>query len=136
MEEKHTSAVRKDHGLADALLIRGEDEPYADIDEIFARYIEPMNDLVTQMMAYKAFRKGSKEEVDAWLQQEIAQNPNRIPYCIRFYKQPGYFVLSWVLKRGSAIKNEMITVCPEVTLLLYDWVCCLICTALPIMGSL
>ena len=115
VEEKHTSGTRKDHGLADTLFIKGEDEPYADIDEIFARYIEPMNDLVGQMVCYKAFRLGSKEDVDAWLQQEITLTPNRIPYCVRFYKHPGYFVLSWVLKKGSTIKNEVITVCPEVS---------------------
>lgn len=75
-----------------------------------------MNDLVSQMIGYRCFRQGSKEEVDAWLQDEIANNPTRIPYCIRFYhKQPGYFVLSWLLKKGSAIKNEIIAVKPEVS---------------------
>jgi hypothetical protein len=114
--EEFSSGKRNDHGLGDVLKIKGEKEPYSDIDEIFARYIEPMNDLVAQMISYRSFREGSKEEVDSWLQQEISNNPTRIPYCIRFYhKQPGYFVLTWLVKLGSTIKNEIIAVKPDVS---------------------
>lgn len=103
-----------DSNLGQTLLIKGESDPFSDLSEIHSRYIEPMNDLVSQMTNYRAFRAGTKEQNEAWLQSEISGNPTRIPYCIRFYeKQPGYFVLCWLLKAGHAVKSEIITVKPE-----------------------
>lgn len=116
MTEQHSQGERGEHGLGDTLLIHGEREAYSDLDEIFARYIEPMNDLVKQMVSSKFFRAGSKEEVDEWLRKEMTENPGRIPYAIRFYhKFPGYFILSWLLKKGSTVKNEVISVHSDVS---------------------
>lgn len=64
---------------------------------------------------HRSFRRGSKEDVENWLNSEMKARPNRIPYCIRFYeKQPGYFVLSWLLNVGHSVKSEIIAVVPEV----------------------
>ena len=74
-------------GLGHRLIVQETDmldEIYSDLDEIYARYIEPMNDLVTTIVAHPKFKMGSPEEVTQYLNNEIAVDPNRIPYCIRY----------------------------------------------------
>lgn len=38
-------------------------DAYADLDEIYSRYIEPMNDYVSIMMKSRYFQAGSPEQV-------------------------------------------------------------------------
>lgn len=74
-------------GLGHRLIVQETDmldEIYTDLDEIYARYIEPMNDLVTTIVAHPKFKMGSPEEVTQYLYNEITVDPNRIPYCIRY----------------------------------------------------
>ena len=38
-------------------------EPFSDLDEIYARYVAPMNDYVSSMVNHPAFRYGTIAEV-------------------------------------------------------------------------
>ena len=92
-----------------------EHEIFSDLDEIYARYIEPMNDLVSAMITHRSFRMGSIAEVEQSLYGEIDQNPLRNPYCIRFNPGvPGTFILTWIIKSSSKpVKTEKIYVRPQ-----------------------
>ena len=44
-------------GIGQELTIRGEKEVFSNLDEIFARYIQSMNDLVTYLVAYGCYEE-------------------------------------------------------------------------------
>jgi len=99
-----------DIGLGKQLTIKNE--TYEDIDELIARYVDPMNDLVNEMIKYRKFKPNSREEVDAMLTKEKEENEQIIPYYFSIYaKQPGYFELSFVPNKN--IKREIVTVSPD-----------------------
>lgn len=92
-----------------------EHEIFSDLDEIYARYIEPMNDLVSAMVTHRSFRAGTVAEVEQSLFDETISNPDRNPYCIRFDPNHiGSFMLTWVIKTSSKpVKTERILVRPQ-----------------------
>lgn len=110
-------------GLGSPLIIQEEgvrDIPYSDLDEIYARYIEPMNDLVSVMVRDTRFRFGEPDDVTAAMKDQQKENPNRIPYFFRFEKdRPGVFALTWLEvseKSGNAqAKSLRIDVRPDVS---------------------
>eukprot|EP00124_Ichthyophonus_hoferi_P005459 Ihof_evm1s797 gene=Ihof_evmTU1s797 len=63
------------------IMVGGVAEVYEDLDEIMARYVQPMTDLINEVMGSKYFMKPtSEDEMAAILQQEKTQTPSRIPY--------------------------------------------------------
>jgi transcription elongation factor SPT6 len=117
-------------GIGQELRIRGEDEDFTDLDEIFARYIQPMNDLVTNLVGYRCYKEFRPQDQDNgenlgpgvvymsledWLNQEILAAPNRIPYCICLHEKgvPGYFQLSWLRNAGHKVYTEYIAIKPD-----------------------
>lgn len=97
-----------DLGLGKELYIKEADmkEWYSDLDEIYSRYIEPLNDFVKMMVNFKSFRQGTPEEVDALLHQQRTDQPSRIPYFIRLEPgKPGFFSLVW-MKASSASSSS------------------------------
>ena len=108
------------------LIIDGED--FEDLDEIIARYINPMSNFVKEIMAHKNFKDISSNEevqiidkcnlnnfnqiIEKYLLEERAKISNRIPYlftcCINF---PGKFLLSYMIK--LKVRNEYITITHE-----------------------
>jgi transcription elongation factor SPT6 len=105
-------------GLSNKLVIREKDmegEIFSDLDEIYARYIEPMNDFVSSMVSNKCFHTGSPTEVEATLEQDSIKNPNRIPYFIRFEPGfPGVFILTWYIQASTnKVKTLKIVVRPQ-----------------------
>lgn len=93
-------------------------EPFADLDEIYSRYIEPMNDYVTMIMKHQHFKVGTVEDVEAYLLQKVQKEPNRIPYAFRLEPgKPGRFAFTYrTLKSNSAhpVRTEAIVVRPNV----------------------
>jgi transcription elongation factor SPT6 len=84
-------------GLGNKLVIREENLEFSDLDELYAMYIEPMNDLVSAMTKHKNFRFGSPDEVEKEMREQLKLQPGRIPYLIRFDpNKPGTFVLTWL----------------------------------------
>eukprot|EP01034_Spumella_vulgaris_P023707 gene23707-29953_t len=121
---KHISVQEKgkragDLGLGSQLVVMESDmadEPFSDLDEMFSRYIEPMNDLVAVMVSHRNFLSGSVEEVEVRMREQLLELPNRIPYFIRFEPtRPGAFVLTWLSLNSRSevpVKKELIEVRP------------------------
>lgn len=112
-----------DLGIGNQLYINEPDiatECYSDLDEIYARYIEPLNDFVQLMIRHKNFRKGTPDEVVEYMKQCRDNEPARIPYCIRLEpRKPGVFVLTWLslnVNSAQPVKLEYIFVRPYVSL--------------------
>eukprot|EP00053_Salpingoeca_punica_P020212 m.211010 g.211010 ORF g.211010 m.211010 type:complete len:1767 (+) comp17822_c0_seq2:479-5779(+) len=87
---------------------------FEDIDEILARYIDPMADLVRQLVSKnKVYRAVSKDDIDEVLREEKAKNPAKIPYyVIPDERRPGYFLLCYMPGKNS-ILVERVTVTPD-----------------------
>ena len=88
------------------------DERYEDLDEIIARYIQPMAANIQEMKDYKYYRTGSKEDMDTLLKIEKTKTPARIPYFFSISDEyVGKFVLSYL--PGTRPRHEYVTVIPE-----------------------
>ena len=59
-------------------------EPYEDLDEIIARYVQPMASYTRDLINYKYFKDvaGKREELDKILKEDKKKAPARIPYFI------------------------------------------------------
>lgn len=122
---KHISVEERgkragDLGLGTQLVVQEEDmtESYNDLDELFSRYIEPMNDLVSVMLKHRSFMRGTEAEVNAMMFAKRAESPQRIPYFFRFEStKPGVFTLTWLslnIKSENPVKNLRVEVRPHV----------------------
>lgn len=106
-------------GLGNELYIKyGGDahsnEPYSDLDEIYIRFIDPLNDFAALMSKYKHFREGTAQEVEEYLAVRQQEEPGKVPYCIRYEtNMPGCYVLTWYSQKSSnPIKRAKITLLP------------------------
>ncbi len=123
LEEKKMNAF----SVGKRLIIDGED--FEDLDEIIARYINPMANYVREIMSHKNYqdlndnsqnkRNGVEENmtlknqnIEKYLLDERTKNPIRIPYvftcCINY---PGKFMISYMVK--LKVRSEYITVTHE-----------------------
>lgn len=77
-------------------LFIGEEE-FSDIDEILARFVQPMFELIRLMTSQdKFYRNMTKDEIVAILRGDKERTPGRIPYyVIPVPKRPGFFWLSY-----------------------------------------
>ena len=59
-------------------------ESYEDLDEIIARYVQPMASYTRDLISYKYFKdvSGKREELDRMLREEKKKAPQRIPYFV------------------------------------------------------
>ena len=86
-------------------IIRQPDRAHSDLDEIFARSVDPMNDYVSLMISHRNFREGSAEEVESLLFDQLRERPQNIPYCSASSPaSPASFVLTWI---GNPNKNPV-----------------------------
>lgn len=90
-------------------------EVFEDLDEILARYIQPMaanaRDLLTNK-CYRAADGGNKDILRKILAEEKHKNPKRIPYFFSACKQcPGKFILAY--QPGTRPYFEMVSLQPE-----------------------
>ncbi|CEF64905.1 Transcription elongation factor SPT6 [Strongyloides ratti] len=99
---QHVDVIEKDKpqpfSLGKTLII--DDEDYEDLEEILARYIQPMARLVRYVMDHKCYKEGIFAEEDSRLQEQLSseksQNPSRIPYFfVPSRKYPGKFVIAY-----------------------------------------
>jgi hypothetical protein len=97
------------------LIIEGED--FEDLDEILARYVNPMANNVREILNYKYFHDfddDSKklEVIESLLLNEQRANPTRIPYFFTCDKtHPGKFLLSYMVRLKA--KHEYISITPD-----------------------
>ncbi|OWA49907.1 Transcription elongation factor SPT6 [Hypsibius exemplaris] len=99
-----------------------DDEEYDDLDEILARYVQPMATLVGDLVQHKyhvdshggqpgTTRPQQREVIDKWLREQKAAMPNRIPFCFsECVTAPRRFFLCH-LPRDS-VREEFLTVTP------------------------
>ena len=89
-------------GLGNELWIKGEAESFADLDEIYARYISRLNELSENLISHRYFKDGTISDVEnhllASLQQKIDNsqnnsNANNMAYCVSYdFIVPGQFL--------------------------------------------
>ena len=89
-------------------------EPFSDLDEIYIRFIDPMNDYANLMANYLHFRDEPVKEVESYLMEKYSNDNSTIPYCIRYQEDmPGIYVLTWLSPKSSVpIKMAKITLLP------------------------
>jgi len=83
---------------------------FEDLDEIIARFVDPMVQYSKNVIAFQAFRFGDEKEIDDLLQIEKSQNRTKVPYFLSFAKTPGIFIFSYLL---NTIHREPFSVTPE-----------------------
>mmetsp|Transcript_3991 Transcript_3991/g.10444 ORF Transcript_3991/g.10444 Transcript_3991/m.10444 type:complete len:1955 (-) Transcript_3991:295-6159(-) len=104
-EEKDTDA-----SIGSVLKIKGES--YGSIDELYGRYIAPMNDLVEELVNHRKFVDLSEDDLDDKLRKEKAANKNSIPYNISWMEMhPGYSSLRFIL--SSTPRHHPVGICPN-----------------------
>ena len=100
-------------GLGRQLIIN--QEVYEDLDEIIARFVQPMAQFARDLVNFRYFRNaegGLKVKMEEYLSEARQQQPNKIHYFISASKErPGKFLLSY-LPRSRPV-HEWVTVTPE-----------------------
>ncbi len=87
-------------------------EKFEGLDEILARYMEPMITYWQDMLNFRNFRHGTQEEVDKLLHEAKQSTPKQIPYFINLaFDFPGRLVLSYL--PAARCKHEYINITPE-----------------------
>lgn len=79
--------------------------------QVVARYIDPLVGKMRQIMGYRKYKQGTKQEVDDALRSEKTDNPKRIPYYFSLaHEHPGAFLLSYI--RVTDPLHEYISLSP------------------------
>uniref|UniRef100_A0A3Q1FJV9 Transcription elongation factor SPT6 n=1 Tax=Acanthochromis polyacanthus TaxID=80966 RepID=A0A3Q1FJV9_9TELE len=90
-------------------------EEFEDLDEITARYIQPMASFARDLLGHKYFQEcsgGSKEKMEELLVRTKREKPTFIPYFISACKDlPGKFILGYQ-PRGKP-RIEYVTITPD-----------------------
>lgn len=99
------------------------DEEFEDLDEIVARYINPMAGHARDLYAFRYFRDlgippenwapgKEREKADELIKEDKRRNPSKIHYFVSASREyPGKFMLSYLPRTST--KHEFITVTPE-----------------------
>ncbi|XP_065201238.1 transcription elongation factor SPT6 [Planococcus citri] len=114
---QHIDVLEKDKMNAFSLgrsLVIGTEE-FEDLDEIIARYINPMAACARDLLTYKYYKdtEGGKAEIaEKVLREEQEKNPKKIHYIFSVYaKVPGAFILFYLPRKS--IRLEYVTVTPD-----------------------
>ena len=90
-----------------------ENVEYEDLDEVYARHVEPVVKLVVAAHRHRKFRAGDKREVDLRLKAEMARAPNTRPYAVGVSKEhQGVFCVSAILSKTGNVHHEYFAVKP------------------------
>ncbi|KAH9498657.1 Transcription elongation factor SPT6 [Bulinus truncatus] len=88
---------------------------FEDLDEIIARYIQPIAANVRDIMAFKYYRDsegGKRDILDKILTEEKNKARYKIPYLLSASKQyPGKFFLSYMPR--NVVRHEYVSVRPD-----------------------
>ena len=103
-------------GLGSQLFIKygSITEPFMDLDEIYIRFVDPMNDFAQLMKVHKSFRSCSVEDVEKTMKDDFLRDNTKVPYYIRYEPNtPGMYVLTWYsYKSSNPIKKAKIVLLP------------------------
>uniref|UniRef100_A0A673BVZ9 SPT6 homolog, histone chaperone and transcription elongation factor n=1 Tax=Sphaeramia orbicularis TaxID=375764 RepID=A0A673BVZ9_9TELE len=90
-------------------------EEFEDLDEITARYIQPMASFARDLLGHKYFQEcsgGNKEKMEELLIRAKREKPTFIPYFVSACKElPGKFILGYQ-PRGKP-RVEFVTITPD-----------------------
>lgn len=86
-------------------------ETFDDLNELIARYVEPMSQLARDVADFRYYRRGSVEEVERELREAKAAQATRIPYLVSPSQHAGRYVLSYL--PGARAKHELFTLTPR-----------------------
>ncbi|KAG8224517.1 hypothetical protein J437_LFUL004208 [Ladona fulva] len=90
-------------------------EEFEDLDEIIARYVNPMAAHVRDALSFRYYREtggGNRDKAEEYLKEEKKKNMSKIHYLISASQEyPGKFLLSYLPR--LKIRHEYITVTPE-----------------------
>ena len=79
--------------------VSSSSQEYEDLDEILARFIQPMAALARDLITHKVYRAANgadRKTLEKLLSDERKKNPNRIPYFFSTCKKtPGKFALAY-----------------------------------------
>ena len=104
----HTANLK----LGSPLTVDGID--YEDLDEVYARHVEPMVGHLKDLLKHRKFRKGTKTEVDQRLKAEMARHPGTRPYALGIsHEHAGMFCLGAILSRTGSVHHEYVSVRPD-----------------------
>ncbi|KAI1722453.1 SH2 domain-containing protein [Ditylenchus destructor] len=92
------------------------DEPFEDLDEILARYIQPMTGYALDITSYKYFMAGVTSEdteiIEKHLSDEKQRCPSKIPYTLTASaKFAGFFAISYWMQ--SKAQREYFSITPS-----------------------
>lgn len=97
--------------LGSSLFIGSEE--FEDLDEIIARYVNPMASYARDILNYKYFKAmENRQAVDEFLLKEKERSANKIHYLIYPSKEfPGKFVIAYLPK--DKVRHEFISIRSE-----------------------
>ncbi len=112
----HVMVAEKDkpheHALGRKLSIKGVNEEYEDLDEVIARYVNPIASLMVTLSEHRRFSDLPAAQIEQLLRQEKAGNSNQIAYRIGFDdKNPGFFKIFFL--SNTSIQYEAISMRPN-----------------------
>ncbi|KAI1712859.1 SH2 domain-containing protein [Ditylenchus destructor] len=92
------------------------DEPFEDLDEILARYIQPLTGYAHDITSYKYFMAGvtseDREIIAKHLSDEKQRCPSKIPYTLTASaKFAGFFAISYLIQ--SKTQHEYFSITPN-----------------------
>jgi transcription elongation factor SPT6 len=87
-------------------------ETYDDLNELIARYVEPMSQLAREVADVRYFRRAPVEEVEREMREAKAKESGRIPYLVSpSQAHAGRYLLSYL--PGARPKHELFTLTPR-----------------------
>ncbi len=112
----HVMVAEKDkpheHALGRKLSIKGINEEYEDLDEVIARYVNPVASLMAQLSEHRRFCDLPATQIEEQLRRDKAANPQQIAYRIGFdEKNPGFFKIFFL--PNTTIVFEAVSVRPS-----------------------
>lgn len=85
-------------------------DAYEDLDEIIARYVQPMAGFARDLINFRYFRDadgGEKEAMAAMLEEEKRKQPGKIHYFVSASKaHPGKFILSYLPRNKVCVTRD------------------------------
>ncbi|PSC69358.1 transcription elongation factor SPT6 [Micractinium conductrix] len=88
----------------------GKKESYEDLDEVAARYVEPIQQLLGALVKHRKWKKKAWDEAKEDLLQEKQSSQGRAVYCLCYEpSRPGALVLGYILHRTPKREYFMLT---------------------------
>uniref|UniRef100_A0A7S2HLM8 S1 motif domain-containing protein n=1 Tax=Helicotheca tamesis TaxID=374047 RepID=A0A7S2HLM8_9STRA len=100
----------RDDSIGKKLKIKGEE--YGDIDELIARYIDPMNARAQDVQHHRKFLDMLEDDVDNKLREMKKANPAGVFYFLCWNEShPGYLSLRYIMSKTA--RNHHIGISPD-----------------------